>query len=226
MSPKWGAAPRQSRGPAEPGPDRRRYYAPPARMSDSPTDPIEWFRRELQRAREREPFDATACALGTVDAEGLPAVRFVLLKDADARGFVFYTNYGSRKAADIGANPNVALAFHWPTLGEQVRVEGPAERVPAEESDAYFASRPRGSQIGAWTSRQSEPVDSRATIEARYRETEQRFAGQPVPRPPFWGGYRVRPRRIEIWRAGDHRLHDRFSYVRDGEGYRVERLQP
>ncbi len=150
----------------------------------------------------------------------------VLLKGVDERGFVFYTNYGSRKAAELDANPRAALCFYWPWTGKQFRVEGPVARVPAAESDAYFATRPRASRIGAWASRQSEPLESRARLLARVAKTEARFAGREVPRPDFWGGYRLEPERIEIWHNQLHRLHDRFLYEREGDGWTRRRLFP
>lgn len=200
-------------------------------------DPLEEFQAVLERAREEEPWDATAMTLATADAEGRPSARMVLLKAVDQRGFVFYTNYQSRKACQLEANPRAALVWWWPSRDLQVRAEGPVERVSEEESDAYFASRSRGSQIGAWASKQSRPLSSRARLVARVAEMEARFAGREVPRPPFWGGYLLRPERIELWYNQLHRLHDRRLYVRvgddpaDGEtgaagGWREERLFP
>ena len=149
----------------------------------------------------------------------------VLLKGVD-RGFVFYTNHGSRKCEQLRENPFAALCLHWPVAEQQVRVEGPVEALADAESDAYFATRTRGSQIGAWASRQSEELASRAQLEARVQEMEQRFEGRVVPRPPFWGGYRLVPERIEFWFGRDGRLHDRELYVRDGAGFRLTRLYP
>jgi len=192
----------------------------------TPPDPIAEFQSLLGDARARETFDATACALATSSA-GAPSVRIVLLKDVDLRGFTFFTNYTSRKAAELDSNPHAALCFHWPTLGVQVRVEGETRRVSAEESQAYFATRPRESQLGAWASHQSAPLPSREVLLARFREHEAKFSGQPVPCPPHWGGYRLSPARIEIWRAGEFRLHDRQVYVRStGGGWSVETLYP
>ena len=150
----------------------------------------------------------------------------VLLRGVDERGFVFHTNYNSRKARELGANPQAALCFHWPTLEEQIRVEGGTERLTAAESDAYFNTRPRGSQLGAWASEQSEVLPSRETLEEQYRAVERRFEGSPVPRPPFWGGFRLVPDRIEFWFGRPDRLHDRVSYTREREGWRIERLYP
>lgn len=200
------------------------HYAPEPMAA--PDDPIERFREALARARETESFDASRCVLATADGRGRPAARYVLLKDADARGFVFYTNFDSRKAEQLAENPWAALAFHWSSQDEQVRVEGPVERVSDQEADEYFASRDRGSQIGAWASKQSHPARSRAQLEEAYREVEQRFEGRSIPRPEFWGGYRIRPDRIEFWHSRAHRLHDRLAYERRDDGWHVTRLQP
>jgi pyridoxamine 5'-phosphate oxidase len=165
-------------------------------------------------------------ALATAAPDGTPSVRVVLLHGLDERGFVFYTNYTSRKAAELDANPRAALCFYWPWIDEQVRVEGSVVRISAEESDAYFVSRPRGSRLGAWASQQSQLVASREELMARFREAEARFEGGDVPRPPFWGGYRLSPDVMEFWRAGEFRLHDRVRYVRERDVWRVERLFP
>jgi len=188
-------------------------------------DPIAEFQQLFARAGTREP-DATAVALATADATGAPSVRMVLLKAVDADGFVFFTNYESRKAGELAANPRAALSFYWPTIGVQVRVEGGVERVSAAESEAYFATRPRESQLGAWASHQSRPLASAEALREEFARTSAQFAGQPVPRPPVWGGFRLRPQRIEFWHAGEHRLHDRILYTRAGEGWTVERLFP
>jgi pyridoxamine 5'-phosphate oxidase len=195
-------------------------------MNHPVADPLAAFREALSRAQSREPHDATAMTLATVDAEGRPSARIVLLKGVDAQGFTFYTNRESRKGRDLSENPRAALCIHWPAGAEQVRVEGRVERLPDEESDAYFASRPRGSQLGAWASEQSRPLATRTELEERVREIDARWAGKPVPRPPHWGGYRVVPERIEFWFGRDDRLHDRFVYERDGEGWRTVRLNP
>ena len=192
---------------------------------DGVADPIARFQELFARARAGEP-DATAVALATAATTGAPSVRMVLLKGVDAAGFVFFTNYESRKAGELAANPRAALCFYWPTIGVQVRVEGEVERVTAAESEAYFATRPRESQLGAWASRQSRPLASPEALREEFAQAAARFAGQPVPRPPVWGGFRVRPQRIEFWHAGEHRLHDRVLFTRAGEGWKVERLFP
>ncbi len=192
----------------------------------SAPDPIAEFRKHFDRAAAVPDFDETAAALATVDASGRPSVRMVLVKTVDERGFVFYTNYSSRKAAELDANPKAALCFHWDPIGIQVRSEGAVARVPAEESDAYFASRPRGSQLGAWASEQSRPLDSRFALLRRYLSLQVRYAGREVPRPPHWGGYRLAPERIEFWSSEQYRLHDRRLFTRRGDGWEMTRLQP
>jgi pyridoxamine 5'-phosphate oxidase len=194
-------------------------------MSAPGPDPIAEFQELFARASTREP-DATAVALATADGTGAPSVRMVLLKAVDATGFVFFTNYESRKAGELDVNPRAAFCFYWPTIAAQVRVEGAVTRVAAAESEAYFATRPRESQLGAWASRQSRPLASAEDLREEFARTSARFAGQPVPRPPVWGGFRVVPQRIEFWQAGEHRLHDRIVYTRAGEGWTVERLFP
>jgi pyridoxamine 5'-phosphate oxidase len=189
-------------------------------------DPIELFRtwwRDAERAGLLLPESVT---LATATPDGQPSARLVLLKGVSEGGFVFYTNYGSRKARELEANPRAALAFHWAALQRQVRVEGVVERVTVEESAAYFATRARGSRIGAWASRQSEPIGTRAELEARVAEVRERFGGGEVPLPPFWGGYRLVPARIEFWQGRADRLHDRVVHVREAGGWRAERLQP
>lgn len=199
------------------------------RAEAPPTDPIAAFKALLDEARavdRRILPEPTAMALATVGDDGRPSVRVVLLKEVDARGFVFYTNYQSRKGRELLAHPRAALCFHWQPLERQVRVEGPVEPVSAAEADAYFATRPRESQIGAWASQQSETLESAEALEARVREVEARFAGCPVPRPPHWSGFRVIPEQIELWRAGPFRLHERFLYERVDGAWRVRRLFP
>jgi pyridoxamine 5'-phosphate oxidase len=188
-------------------------------------DPVARFQAAFARAQAAEPHDASAMTLATVDARGRPAARVVLLKGADARGFTFFTNFGSRKARELEAHPFAALAIHWPASLLQVRVEGGVTRVADDEADAYFASRPRESQLGAWASRQSEPLASREALEARVAELAARFPTA-VPRPAFWGGFRLAPEAIEFWHAGPHRLHDRFLYTRSESGWTMTRLNP
>ena len=191
----------------------------------SSVNPITEFLNAVERATARQ-VDTAPVALATADAEGKPSVRMVLLRGVDERGFAFFTNYNSRKSRDLDANPYASLCFHWVALDEQIRVEGRVERLSASESDSYFAERPRGSQLGAWASAQSSPLPSREQLEEEYRSTEQRFAGQIVPRPPFWGGYRIVPERIEFWYGRPDRLHDRIMYEKTETGWRIERLYP
>jgi pyridoxamine 5'-phosphate oxidase len=191
------------------------------------SDPWVWFRDSFARALQSESFDASRAALATVDAHGQPSVRFVLVKHADERGFVFFTNLASAKANAITARPRAALAFHWASIEQQVRAEGSVQVVSDAEADAYFATRPRGSQLAAWASRQSAPIADRAALQAQFAEVQQRFGALPsVPRPPFWGGYRLLPARIEFWHNREDRLHDRWSFARIDHGWRLERLQP
>ena len=185
-------------------------------MSTPWNEPFERFGELYARAKVSQPKDPNAMSLATVDPAGRPSVRVVLLKDFDARGFVFYTNQSSRKGHELIGQRVAALMFHWPSLEEQVRLEGPVEQVDAAESDAYFASRPRSSQLGAWASHQSEPLSSRAELEARLAELTKKYEGKEVPRPAHWGGFRVLPERIEFWRAHPDRLHWREQYVKTG----------
>lgn len=192
----------------------------------SSADPITEFLSAVERAQSHQ-VDTAPVALATADARGRPSVRMVLLRGADHRGFAFFTNYNSRKGRELAENPHAALCFHWVTLDEQIRVEGRIERLPDLESDAYFAARPRGSQLGAWASAQSEVLPSRETLEEQYREAERRFEHERhVPRPPFWGGYRLIPHRIEFWYGRTDRLHDRVLYTRHEDAWRIERLYP
>jgi pyridoxamine 5'-phosphate oxidase len=191
----------------------------------SSANPITEFLSAMERAASRQ-VDTSPVALATVDPAGRPSVRMVLLRDVDERGFVFHTNYESRKARELAANPWAALCIHWPALEEQIRVEGAVERLSDGESDAYFASRPRGSQLGAWASRQSAVLQTRETLEEEYRAIERQYEGLEVPRPPFWGGYRLAADRIEFWFGRPDRLHDRLLYVRRGDGWTIERLYP
>lgn len=189
-------------------------------------DPIAQFRRWYAFARRARCPWPNSFALATVGLDGRPAVRLMLLKGVDERGFTFFSHYVGRKASEMERTPFVAMSFHWVELVRQVRVEGPVEKISREESEAYFQTRPRGSRIGAWASRQSEPLESRAAFDARFREFQERFRGGPVPLPPHWGGYRVRPEVIEFWQGRPNRLHDRFQYVREGDVWRIRRLYP
>jgi pyridoxamine 5'-phosphate oxidase len=188
-------------------------------------DPITEFQNAIERAKAHQ-VDTAPVVLATSDAAGRPSARLVLLRGVDARGFVFFTNYNSRKGRELSGNPHAALCFYWASLDEQIRIEGRVERVTAEESDAYFAGRPRGSQLGAWASDQSNVLPSRESLEEKYREIERRFEGRTVERPSFWGGFRLTPVRIEFWYGRPDRLHDRVVYVRDGSAWRIERLYP
>lgn len=187
-------------------------------MVEFPNDPIARFEAALRNAEARKMPQANAMALATVDESGRPSVRMVLLKGTDHRGFVFYTNLGSRKARELAANPVASLCFHWADLEEQIRVEGDVVQVSDEEADAYYASRNRGSQIGAWASKQSQPLASRSELEEALAQVEARFEGQPVTRPPFWSGFLVKPRVIEFWYGKPDRLHERVVYTRAAEG--------
>ena len=188
--------------------------------------PLPLFDSWFAEARQAEPNDPEAMAVATVGADGRPSVRMVLLKGHDERGFVFYTNYESRKAEQLRENSRAALLFHWKSLRRQVRIEGPVSKVSAAEGDAYFATRSRDSQLGAWASDQSRPLDSRATFEARYQAITERFQGVDVPRPPHWSGFRVAPERIEFWQDRAHRLHERRLFTRDGDGWTEGLLYP
>ncbi len=189
-------------------------------------DPLDLFRAWLDDAATASIAEPSAAALATADASGRPSLRFVLIRGVDARGVRFFTNYESRKAGELAANPRAALALYWQPLGRQVRLEGTVERLAPEESDAYFASRMRESQIGAWASRQSRALGSRAELEARIEEMRGRFAGADVPRPAFWGGYLLRAEVVELWSEGTGRLHEREQWRRGDEGWTARRLYP
>jgi len=193
-------------------------------------DPIDQFEHWWDEWRSTDPYDAAACVLSTVGADGQPSARFVLCRSYDEDGFVLYTNQQSRKAHDLAANPRAALVFGWLELARQVRIEGPVTVVDDATADAYWASRPRGSQIGAWASAQSEPVPDRAALDRQQAAAEERFgideSAGPIPRPPHWGGYRVGIDRIEFWQGQPDRLHDRFEYRRTPDGWNITRLSP
>ena len=194
-------------------------------MSDQ-QDPIALFHAWLAEAGKSEPNDPNAMTLATADADGVPSARMVLLKGLDERGFVFYTNLGSRKARQLQANPRAALCFHWKSLERQVNVEGAVQPVSEAEADAYFASRDRGSQIGAWASTQSRAMEGRFELEKRVAMYAAKFHVGSVPRPEFWSGFRLVPRRIEFWSAGRFRLHDRLEFLRSDTGWTTRKLFP
>lgn len=189
-------------------------------------DPYLRFTAWFEEAREQEPNDPNAMTLATADSRGRPSARMVLLKGFDESGFVFYTNLESRKGRDLAENPYAALLFHWKSLRRQVRVEGPVSPVSDREADDYFASRPRGSRIGAWASDQSRPMEGMFVLEKRVAEFTAKFGISEIKRPPHWSGFRIAPDRIEFWRDGRFRLHERVVFVREGETWRTERLFP
>ena len=193
---------------------------------DAAVDPMDQFAQWFAAARDANVPEPNAMTLATADAAGRPSARIVLLKDFDARGFTFYTNYGSRKAADLAANPRASLLFFWPTLERQIRIAGRATKVSREESAAYFAVRPRSSQLGAWASHQTSILPSREALDAQDRDVAARFEGKDVPLPDEWGGYRLTPDEFEFWQGRSSRLHDRLRYRRDGDAWRIDRLSP
>jgi pyridoxamine 5'-phosphate oxidase len=194
--------------------------------AEADRDPIELFGEWFAQAKESGILLPESASLATADRDGVPSSRMVLLKSFAADGFVFYTNYGSRKAREMDENPNASLLLHWVVLERQARVEGPVERISPEESAAYFRTRSRGSQIGAWVSRQSEELEGRSVLTSREKEIERRFQGQDVPSPPFWGGYRLIPERIEFWQGCLNRLHNRLLFARTDGGWAASRLYP
>jgi pyridoxamine 5'-phosphate oxidase len=205
---------------------RRSATGPALERENLHDDPIVQFERWFRDACDQDRMDPNAMTLSTVDTHNRPNSRTVLLKYFDERGFVFFTNLESSKAAHIAANANVALLFFWRELGRQVSIRGAAARIPASETLRYFATRPRGSQIGAWVSSQSSVVSTRALLEAKFEELKQKFRDKEIPLPSFWGGYRVAPLEIEFWQGRDNRLHDRFLYKRQDDGWRIDRLAP
>ena len=205
---------------------RRVYVRNALERDDLDADPILQFQRWFEEACERIDTEPNAMTLATVDPQGAPAARIVLLKLFDREGFVFFTNLESRKAVHIEHNQAVALLFWWPELGRQIEIDGVAERISNAEAAKYFVTRPRGSQLGAWVSHQSEVLTSRKALEMKLDEIKRKFSKREVPLPSFWGGYRVVPSAIEFWQGQPDRLHDRFRYVLEGEGWRMRRLAP
>ena len=205
---------------------RNEYTRTGLDRADVDPDPIVQFHDWFENAVEADLHEPNAMILATATTGGKPSARTVLLKGYDERGFVFYTNYEGRKAKEIEANPACALLFYWGELERQVRIEGRATRLSGEESDAYFASRPPGSRLGAWASEQSHPVEDRSILEERVRALQAEYEGREIPRPPFWGGYRIEPETIEFWQGRENRLHDRIVYHRSGRGWKIVRLQP
>jgi len=207
--------------------DLRRDYAK-ARLDESSVsaDPIVEFARWFEEAVKAELHEPNAMTLATATADGTPSARIVLLKGFDERGFVFFTDYRSRKGTELAENPKAALVFYWPELERQVRITGSTTETDRPESEAYFRTRPRGSRLGAWISHQSQVIAGRQQLDERVPELEGRYPGDDVPLPPYWGGFRLRPDSIEFWQGRASRLHDRIRYVRDGDRWRIERLSP
>ena len=205
---------------------RKEYTRAGLSKSDVDPDPVEQFRRWFDEALEADLHEPNAMTVATAAPDGRPSARVVLLKVFDERGFVFYTNYEGRKGRELEENPRAALLFYWGELERQVRIEGTVSRTSEGESDAYYASRPRGSRLGAWASEQSRAVEGREVLEGRARDLEVEYEGREVPRPAFWGGYRVEPEVVEFWQGRESRLHDRISYRRGDGGWEIERLQP
>lgn len=192
----------------------------------APKEPFRLFHHWFRQALKARLIDPNAMAVTTVNASGRPSARMVLLRGLDREGFVFFTNYLSRKGRDLAANPEAGLLFFWPQLGRQVRVEGRVRKVSAKESDGYFATRPRGSQLSAWASSQSRVIGGRDVLERKMKELEKKYEGRKIPRPPHWGGYRVIPSVVEFWSGRKNRLHDRLNYRKKGKGWVRERLAP
>jgi pyridoxamine 5'-phosphate oxidase len=205
---------------------RKEYTRAGLDRADLDPDPIVQFQEWFEKVIDADLHEPNAMIVSTASTDGKPSARTVLLKGYDERGFVFYTNYEGRKANEIEANPMCALLFYWGELERQVRIEGRASRLSGDESDAYFEGRPRGSRLGAWASEQSRPLEDRSVLEERVKALEAQYEGREIPRPPFWGGYRVEPDTIEFWQGRENRLHDRLVYRREDGAWRIERLQP
>jgi len=205
---------------------REEYSQRRLHRCDLDPDPIIQFKRWLAQAVETRIKDPNAMSLATVNAQGQPSARVVLLKGIAPHGFLFFTNYGSRKARDLEANPRAGLTFFWPELERQVAIEGTVEKASRQEAVHYFHSRPVGSQLGAWASPQSQIVPSRGWLEEKFEQVAAEYSGREIPLPDFWGGYWLEPASIEFWQGGPSRIHDRLRYLRDGEGWRVDRLSP
>jgi pyridoxamine 5'-phosphate oxidase len=205
---------------------RREYALSGLSRKDLLADPIKQFKRWFEQAEQAELLDETAMVLTTVSAENKPSARVVLLKQFDEHGFVFFTNYESEKGQNIAQNPNVTLLFPWTSLERQVEISGKAEKIPTQESEAYFQSRPRDSQLGAWVSHQSKTIENRHVLELRLQQYNEDFADREIPLPEYWGGYRVIPERVEFWQGRTSRLHDRFEYVKSGNTWNISRLSP
>ena len=205
---------------------RREYRNRGLLETGAPQNPYLLFEKWFQEALKVKALDANAMSLATVSPSGKPSLRTVLLKGYDSKGFVFYTNYQSQKGRELGKRPVASLLFFWPQLSRQIRIDGPVKKVAAGESDEYFQTRPRGSQLGAWVSHQSRVIGNRELLEERMRELEKKYEGQSIPRPLHWGGYRVTPESIEFWKGRPNRLHDRLVYRRKSGGWKRERLAP
>ena len=205
---------------------RKEYTSAGLDKADVDPDPIVQFHEWFEKVIDADLHEPNAMVLATATRDGRPSARTVLLKGYDERGFVFYTNYEGRKARELETNPICALLFYWGELERQVRIEGRASRLSGEESDTYFAGRPRGSRLGAWASEQSRSVEDRSILEERLRALEAEYEGRDIPRPLFWGGYRVEPDTIEFWQGRENRLHDRLVYLRNEGGWKIVRLQP